>query len=305
MPTPLPRFADYLLLTVLAALWGGGFMLMKVAVDTVPPATMTTARATIATLLFAGVLLATGRRLPAERRVWATAALAGLFGIALPFSLTAWGEERIDSGLAAILMAGMPLVTLVLARFVSGNEAMTANKLVGVGFGIAGLVVLIGPAKLATLGDDAVRQLAVVAASVCYAINAVVQKRISGQDPYAISAAIMISASAMLLPVSLVLDAPWTLVPTGEAWLALLLLGIFPTGLASLLMLAILRRQGAGFFANVNFLVPVFGVAWGFVILSERPPASALAALVLILAGVAISRGIGRPRQPVLAETTR
>jgi drug/metabolite transporter (DMT)-like permease len=302
---PLPRLVDYLLLVVLAALWGGSFMLMKVAIDTVPPATMTTVRALIAALLYAVFIVATGRRLPAEPRVWATAALAGLFGIALPFSLIAWGEERIDSGLAAILMAGMPLVTLVLARFVSGNEPMTAAKVVGVAFGIVGLVVLIGPGKLAALGDDVVRQLAVVAASVCYAVNAVVQKRIADQDPYAISAAIMISASAMLLPVSLVLEAPWTLAPTGEAWIALLLLGIFPTGLASLLMLAILRRQGAGFFANVNFLVPLFGVAWGFVILSERPPASALAALVLILAGVAISRGRWRPRQTLCAETIK
>lgn len=305
MTAPLPRAVDYLLLVTLAAVWGGGFMLMKIAIDTVPPATMTAARAMIAALIYTAVILATGRRLPAEPRVWATAALAGLIGIALPFSLIAWGEERIDSGLAAILMAGMPLMTLVLARFVSGNEPLTANKLVGVVFGVAGLVVLIGPGKLATLGDDVVRQLAVVAASVSYAVNAVVQKRIAGHDPYAISAAIMICASAMLVPASLVLDAPWTLAPTGAAWLAILLLGIFPTALASLLMLTILRRQGAGFFSSVNFLVPLFGVAWGVVILSERPPASAFAALVIILAGVAISRGRWRPRQPLFAETPR
>lgn len=305
MTAPLPRSFDYLLLVVLAAVWGGGFMLMKVAVDTVPPVTMTAARTAIAALLYAAILLATGRRLPAEPRVWATAALAGFSGIALPFTLIAWGEQRIDSGLAAILMAGMPLMTLVLARFVSGNEPLTANKLIGVAFGIAGLIVLIGPGKLAMLGDDVVRQLAVVAASACYAINAVVQKRVAGHDPYAISAAIMLSASAMLVPASLALDAPWTLAPTGAAWLALLLLGLFPTGLASLLMLTILRRQGAGFFSNVNFLVPLFGVAWGVVILSERPPASALAALVIILAGVAISRGRWRPRQPLFAETPR
>jgi drug/metabolite transporter (DMT)-like permease len=169
MTSPLPRALDYALLIALAAIWGGSFMLIKLAIVSVPPVTMTAARVAIGGLVFVAVLLLTGRRLPSNPRVWGWATLAGIFGFALPFSLIAWGEERIDSGLAAILMAGMPLMTLLLARFVSGNEPLTAAKLVGVGLGIVGLVILIGPQKLAALGDDAVRQVAVVAASFCYA----------------------------------------------------------------------------------------------------------------------------------------
>ena len=293
-----PQAADYLLLLLLGAMWGGAFMLIKLAIDTVPPVTLTLGRVAVGGLVFAIVLLAMRRRLPSSRRVWAWAALAALFGLALPFSLISWGEQTIDSGLAAILMAGMPLMTLLLARFVACDEPLTVAKLVGVAFGIAGLVTLIGPTKLATLGSDTVRQLAVVLASFSYAVNAIVTKRISGEDPYAVSAAIMICACTMLLPVSLLFEAPWTLDPSGMAWASLIMLGVLPTALASLVMLAILRRQGAGFFAQINFLVPLFGVAWGFAVLSERPPASALAALVLILAGVAISRGTGRlPRR--------
>ena len=305
MTAPLPRALDYALLVALAAIWGGSFVLIKLAIDTVPPVTMTAVRVVIGGLLFVAIVLATGRRLPSDPRVWGWSALAGIFGLALPFSLISWGEQRIDSGLAAILMAGMPLMTLILARFISGNEPLTAPKLVGVGFGIAGLVILIGPGKLATLGDDAVRQIAVVAASFCYAVNAIITKRIAGQDPYAISAAIMISGTALLLPASIVADAPWTLEPTGLAWLALVLLGVFPTGLASLIMLALLRRQGAGYFAQINFLVPLFGVFWGYAVLSERPPASALTALAVILAGVAISRGGLRLPRPFSTETLK
>ncbi|MGH6925245.1 MAG: DMT family transporter [Propylenella sp.] len=305
MTSPLPRALDYALLIALAAIWGGSFMLIKLAIVSVPPVTMTAARVAIGGLFFVAVLLLTGRRLPSDPRVWGWAALAGIFGFALPFSLIAWGEERIDSGLAAILMAGMPLMTLLLARFVSGKEPLTAAKLVGVGFGVAGLVILIGPQKLAALGDDAVRQIAVVAASFCYAVNAIVTKRIARQDPYAVSAAIMITSAALLLPASIAHDAPWTLAPTGTAWFALLMLGVFPTALASLAMLALLRRQGAGFFAQINFLVPLFGVFWGFAVLSERPPASALTALAVILAGIAISRGsFGLPR-PLSTETLK
>ncbi len=304
MATPLPRATDYVLLVALAAIWGGSFMLIKLAIGSVPPITVTAARVVIGALVFVAIVYLSGRRLPVDPRFWVTAALSAFFGLALPFSLIAWGEGRIDAGLAAILMAGMPLLTLILARF-AGNEPFTINKLIGVGFGIVGLVILIGPEKLATLGGDTTRQLAVLGASLCYAVNAVVTKRIAGGDSYTVSAAILLAGTAMLLPVSLVLEAPWTLHPTGVAWLALFALGLFPTGFASLLMLAILRRQGAGFFGQINFLVPLFGVAWAFVILSERPPASALTALAVILLGVAISRGALRQPRYSIVETPR
>ncbi len=286
-------------------MWGGSFMLIKLAIGTVPPVTMTGARVAIGGVLFVAVVLATGRRLPSDPRVWGWATLTAIFGLGLPFSLISWGEEVIDSGLAAILMAGMPLMTVILARFVSGNEPLTPAKLVGVGFGMAGLVILIGPGKLATLGDDALRQMAVVGASFCYAINAIVTKRIAGQDPYSVSAAIMICGTVLLLPASAVLDSPWTLQPTPLAWFALITLGVFPTALASLAMLALLRRQGAGFFAQINFLVPLFGVSWGVAILSERPPALAVAALAVILTGIAISRGTLRGPRALSTETPK
>jgi len=286
-----PRLFDYALLIAVAAIWGGSFMLIKLAVGTVPPITVTAARVLIGAVILTGVAVLAGRGLPANPRIWGFAALSGIFGFALPFTLISWGEESIDSGPAAILMAGMPLMTILLARYVVGDEPLPLNKIVGVACGVCGLVVLIGPGELATLGGDSVREIAVVLASFCYAVNAVVAKRLAGQDPYAASAAILISASALLVPANLFFDRPWTLSPSPEAWLALLLLGALSTAAASLVMLALLRRQGAGFFAQNNFIVPLFGVFWGFLILSERPPGSSLAALAIILTGVAISRG--------------
>lgn len=280
-------------------------MLIKLAIDTVPPVTMTAARVAIGCFFFAAIILATGRRLPDDPRVWGWASLTALFGLALPFSLISWGMEVIDSGLAAILMAGMPLMTLILARFTSSDEPLTAPKLIGVGFGMLGLVILIGPGELATMGEDAVRQIAVVLASFCYAVNAIVTKRISGHDPYSVSAAIMLCGTAMLLPASVAIEQPWTLNPTALAWFAVIMLGLLPTAAASLVMLALLRRNGAGFFAQINFLVPLFGVFLGFAVLSERPPASALAALALILAGIAISRGTFKGTRALSPETLK
>jgi drug/metabolite transporter (DMT)-like permease len=300
--TSPPRLLDYALLIALAAIWGASFMLIKLAVGTLPPITVTAVRVLIGAAMLTAIAAVAGRRLPSDPKVWGYAFLSGLFGFALPFTLISWGEQRIDSGPAAILMAGMPLVTILLARFVVGDEPLPLNKTIGVVCGIIGLAVLIGPAELATLGGNSVREIAVVLASFCYAVNAIAAKRIAGEDPYAASAAILICASALLLPASVLLEKPWTLSPSPEAWLAVLLLGMLSTAAASLIMLALLRRQGAGFFAQINFLVPLFGVFWGFVILSERPPAQSLAALAIIFAGIAISRGRARPPRLVSLE---
>lgn len=285
-----PGLSDYVLLITLAAIWGGSFMVIKLAIETVPPITMTAARVVISAAIFLAIVAITGRRLPGAPHVWGWGFAVALFGLALPFSLIAWGEEKIDSGVAAILMAGMPLATLLLARLTSADEPLTGGKLAGVGFGMVGLVILIGPQKLTSLGEDMVRELAIVLASFSYAVNAVVTKRIAGYDPYAVSAVIMIAGTLLLVPASLLIDAPWTLNPTPVAWLALILLGVFATAAGSILMLAILRRQGAGFFGQINFLVPLFGVASGVVVLSERLPASAFLALAVILVGIAIAR---------------
>ncbi len=285
-----PGARDYAMLIALSAIWGGSFMLMKVGVETVPAATMTLARLAIAAALLIVVARMAGQALPRGAGIWGLIALAALSGNALPFTLIAWGEERIDSGLAAILMAVMPLTTLLLAHLFTKDEKMTPRKAVGVLLGIAGLVVLIGPEKLAQLGEDTLRQLAVAGAAICYGINAIVLKGLNGLPRRAVAAALMLVSTAMLLPVSLLWDQPWTLTPSPISLAAIVLLGVLPTAIATLIMLAIVNRQGASFFSQINFLVPLFGVLFGALILFERPPPNAYGALVIILLGVAVAR---------------
>ena len=208
----------------------------------------------------------------------------------LPFSLIAWGEEVVDAGLAAILMGGMPLYTLVLAHVFTPDEKLNAAKLIGVLFGFVGLIVLIGPGKLAQLGTDAVRQLGIAAAALCYAVNAVVTKHLIGLPRRALATAVTLAATVTMIPVSLMIDRPWTLRPDAVSLWCTLGLGIVHTAIATLIMLAIVRRQGASFFGQINLLVPVFGVFWAVLILAERPSANAIIALAIILAGTAIAR---------------
>lgn len=290
-----PGVRDYALLVCLSAIWGASFLFIKIGVETVPAATMTLARLAIASVLLIVVARMAGQTLPRGLRLWGLITLASLFGAALPFTLIAWGEEHIDSGLAAILMAVMPLTTLLLAHAFTKDEKMTPRKALGVAMGIVGLVVLIGPANLAALGEDAIRQLAVAGGAFCYGVNAVVTKSLTEQPRRAMAAGLMIASTLMLLPISLMLDRPWTLSPSTASLVSILVLAVLQTAIATLMMLALVRRQGASFFSQINFMVPLFGVLFGALVLLERPPPNAYAALAIILLGVAIARGRRQP----------
>ncbi len=292
-----PGIRDYALLILLSAIWGSSFLFIKLGVEAVPAATLTLARLVLAAIFLAIVARMAGQAMPRGLRTWGFIVLAALTGNALPFTLIAWGEESIDSGLAAILMAVMPLTTVLLAHIFTKDEKMTPRKALGVALGIAGLAVLIGPEKLSRLGDDTLRQLAVAGAAFCYGVNAIVTKHLIGLPRRALAAALMAAAAAMLLPFSLFLDQPWKLSLGADSLAVLAVLGILHTALGTLIMLALVRRQGASFFSQINFMVPLFGVLFGASILLERPPPNAYGALAIILLGVAAARG-RRPRRP-------
>jgi drug/metabolite transporter (DMT)-like permease len=287
---PNPGLVDYTLLVVLGAMFGIAFMWTKVAVDEVPPVTIAFSRIAIAAVLIHAVMVVTGQNLKSIAAHWKLILLVGLFGNVLPFSLVAWGQGRVDAGLTAILMAVMPLITLVLAHFFTQDEKLNAYRVVGFVLGLFGVAVLIGFDKLATLGEETIRQYAIMGAACCYGIHAILSKSLTGLPRRAVSSGVLIASSIALLPFSLFIDQPWTLSISGTSWLMLVLLGIFPTGIGTLMLFAIIQRQGAGFLSQINFLVPVFGVFWAILLLGETLPPNAILALVIILAGVAIAR---------------
>lgn len=290
-PRPEPR--DYALLGLLAAIWGSSFLFIKIAVDSIPAVPMTALRLTLSAAFLVILAVWMGQRIPTERRLWVPILLGALTGNALPFVLIGWGEERIDSNLAAILMAPNPLITLLLAHAFTNDDKLTPGKGLGVGLGLLGLVVLIGPATLGRIGDDLWRQLAVVLAGACYAANAVISKRLlMGTEPYGMVAAVLIASAAMVVPLALIdqhavgLAQDATLPSLG----AVVVLAVLNTAIGTLIFFALVRRQGASFYAQINYLVPLFGVFYGAMFLAERPSPTALFALLLILAGVAVAR---------------
>jgi len=289
---------DWLLLLALAAMWGSSFMFNRLAVASLPPWTVVAGRIGIAALVLVIVVHAAGKRLPPLGRTWAPYALIALIGNAVPFYLITWGQQVVESALAGILMAMMPLSTIVLAHFLIAGEHLTRQRAAGFATGFAGIVLLMGPAALAGVGGDALRiisQLSVLGGALCYALQSVLTRLIIKGDVLVSAAATMLVASLMVVPVALWLEQPWTLAMTSRSAAAVIWLGLGPTALATILYFMLIRSAGPSFMSMVNYLSPGVAVFLGVALMGEHPHANAYFGLALILAGIAISRRQPKP----------
>jgi drug/metabolite transporter (DMT)-like permease len=291
-----PTRDDYVLLLLLGAVWGSSFLLIKVAVATIPPITVATGRIGIGAIVLALMVAARGRAWPRDKRSWLLLLVMGTIGNAIPFSLINWGETHIDSGLTAILMSTVPLATIMLAPAFVHDEPVTPGKLLGVAFGMAGVAVLIGPGALMGAHGELLGEIAVTGAALCYAVNGLVARQLPPMPVEVISAGTLLSASLVGLPLSLAAERPWAAAPSVLSLGALALLGVLNTAGGYLLLFRLVVRAGAGFASLNNFLVPLFGVMWGVLLLEERPSPRAVAGLALIFAGLAAVRLLPRRR---------
>lgn len=282
---------DVAWLVLLALIWGSSFAAIKVAVVTVPPMTLVAVRVLIAVAVLAPIMMAQGARLPTDAKSWKLGMVLGVFGLALPFFLIGWGEEEVDSGPAAILMAIMPLVTLALAHFFTVGDRFHPGKLLGIAMGFGGVVVLVGPEAMKGFGGHIWHQLAIAAGAVCYAINAVVTRNLpSGGALIGRAVMVMLCGAAISVPLAVIMDGPTAILGAdATGWWVTLYIGVLPTGLATLIYFHIVEARGASFFSFVNYLNPVFGVMWGALLLSEVVQVEAILALAAILAGIAVA----------------
>lgn len=291
--TSLRSAGDWARLLALVAIWGTAFFFIDVSVETLPPATLVATRVAIA----AGVLLAAvrllGLEMPEPGVLWLRFLLLACVGNAIPFFAISWGQQRVPSGLAGILMAVMPLTTLLLAHFFMPGERMTPRRTAGFVIGFAGVVVLTGPDALSRLGgepSDIVFQLAVLAGAVCYAINTILAGRMPILHPIVSAACVMLMASAVMLPVSIVADQPWQLEPSAASLSSAVWLGLVPTGAATVLYFRIVSSAGPTFLSLMNYMIPGVALATGIAIAGEPFEWRVLGALALILTGLFASQ---------------
>ncbi len=293
--TPHP-LADWVRLLALTLLWGSAFLLTKVAVSSLDPGLVVAGRLLVACVLLVPLALlrrAGGGGPPWGARLWVFLILIAVFGNVLPFSLIAWGQQHIDSALAGILMAVMPLATLGLSHFLVPGERLTPYRVAGFLLGFTGVLVLMGPDALrgAANGEGhLLAMLAVLGGALCYAVSAILARLRPASDALPSAAATTLLGAGLMLPFVL---GPGDLGPPGERFgaslAAVLALGAFSTAWASILYFQLIKSAGPAFLSQLNYLIPLWAVAVGMLFLGERPESRALYALALILGGILLT----------------
>jgi drug/metabolite transporter (DMT)-like permease len=288
-PVPAPRLAvELALLLLLATLWGASYGFIAVAVATIPPITLMAVRTLIAGLVLLVVVRGAAGAMPRDGRTWRLLLVQGCLNAVVPFTLIAWGQQAIEAGLAVILNATTPVFAFLITAAITRHEATSARKLAGVACGLAGVCVIVGVEALGGLGRELVSQLAVVAATVSYGWAVILGRRLDHLHPLAAAAGTMLCAAAVLLPLSALVDRPWTLAPSSASLLAVLALAIVSTALAFALYFRLIRTLGSvGASAQAYLRVPI-GVAIGVLALGDRLAPTAWIGLVCVVAGVAL-----------------
>ncbi|WP_084730784.1 DMT family transporter [Microvirga vignae] len=286
--------SDWALLGLLSVIWGGSFLFVGVAVRELPPLVIVALRVSLAALTLQIVLRAMGMRLPRERRAWAAFFGMGILNNVIPFSLIVWGQSHIASGLASILNATTPLFTVVVAHYLTSDEKLTGSRLGGVIVGFIGVAVMIGSAALTSLNTNVLAQLAVLGAALSYGFSGVFGRRFKtlGIPPLVAAAGQVTASSCILLPVSFIVDRPWTLhMPSMATVLSLLALALVSTAVAYLIFFRLLARAGATNVGLVTFLIPVSAILFGVLLLGETLEVRHMAGMALIAAGLMLIDG--------------
>jgi drug/metabolite transporter (DMT)-like permease len=275
------------LLLVLATLWGASYSFIKVGVATIPPITLIAARTGIAGALLLAIMCFRGIRMPRDAVTWRRFLFQACLNSVIPWTMIAWGERSLDAGLATILNSTSPIFTFFLTLAVTRHEVLTFRKLLGVVAGLAGICLIVGVEALAGLGEQLVAQVVMVLAAICYAGAAIFGRGFKDLDPMAPAAGSLLAGAAILIPVSLVVDRPWTLEPSMNSVLALLGLAVFSTAMALVIYFRLIQTLGSvGTTAQAYLRVPI-GVALGVLFLGERPSATAWIGLACVVIGVA------------------
>jgi len=287
------RLLDWCFLLALVVMFGSAFLLTKIAVQDIPPVLVVAGRIVIGALILCMLAMWQGQSFSSLIAYWKIIIVLALTGNCVPFFLITWGQQYVDSGLAGILMAMMPLSTILLAHFFVSGEAITANKLIGFVVGFVGVVILMLP----QINSDTQYQwlhllamLSILCGAISYAINSVIAHQLPNISLTLLSSGVLIAASVLILPISIWSSYGWIPDVSNSALLALLILGLFPSGIATIVYFSLIRRAGAAFMSQTNYLIPLWAVFIGVVFGHEYISLNAMIALAVILSGIALAQ---------------
>jgi drug/metabolite transporter (DMT)-like permease len=298
---------NFILLLLLASMWGPSFLFIKVAVEHYPPLTLVAIRLGVAAISLFAFLKLSGGSLPRGWNLWGKFIFVSFFANSLPFALFSFGEQFADSGSAAILNGTTPIFTILFAHYMISEERLSARAAVGVVIGFIGVLTifvreLFDLVSGSPLADPKAMlgMAAFVGASICYGLAiAFGRKYLRGLPPLVGPASQLIAASVTTIPIALMIERPFNLTPTPAATISLLVLGIWGTAFAYLVFYKLVDSASATFLSLVTYLLPPIGLILGVLVLGEQPGWNAYTGTLLIVFGVMIVNGTLRlPQKP-------
>ena len=278
---------DIILLTLLGLIWGSSFFNIKIATYSYEPFTLALIRVIFASIPLYLLCKYKKIKIEAFSNNWKPYALIGLCNIAIPFTLIAIGTSQINSYLAAMLMSTTPMSGSILAHFFTTNEKITFFKSIGILVGFSGIVFLFFD-KLVINENNYIFALITILGSTFYSIGGIMTLKLKRKGNENVTTSTTIWSVVFLLPLSLIFETPWNLSPSIESTIALFYLGVVATGLAWLIRFRILTVNGLVFQTQVAYLIPIFGVLFGYFLMDEIITWRVLISLIIIILGIYI-----------------
>jgi drug/metabolite transporter (DMT)-like permease len=285
-PINLPL--ELTLLVILAAIWATSYTFIKIGVATIPPLTLIATRTLIAGLMLLAVMRMRGIAMPMGRAIWGRFLFQALMNSAVPFTLIAWAERTVDADLAVILNSTTPIFTFLLTVFITRHERVTLRTGFGVATGLAGVTLIVGVGALNGLGRDILGQLAIVLATVLYAGAAIYGRTFKGMPSMVPAAGSLLAGAAILMPLSLIVDRPWTLHPSEAGLWALLGLAVLSTAIPFVIYFRLMQTLGPVRATAQAFLRVPFGVLIGSLALGETLSVTSWIGFICVIIGVGV-----------------
>ena len=280
-----PKLADYTLLTILALIWASAFFNIKIATYSYGPVSIAFFRIFFGAIPVIFLCLYKKIKIEAFTKDWFWFASIGVINLVIPFFLIAYGVQKVQSNLAAILMASTPLSATILAHFFTKYEKINFTKVIGVLIGFFGIIVLFSDNILID-NENFFYALMILLGSTFYVIGGLLTLKISKKRNENVTASILIWGTIVVFPIAMLLEQPWNFNLRLDSTISLIYLGIFPTGVAWLLRFHILKKNGLVFQAQVAYLIPIFGVILGFIFLNELITSKVIVSLLLVILGI-------------------
>lgn len=281
---------DWLLFVLLGFFWGSSYLFIKIGLEAgLEPFTLVSLRLLFGLLLLGSVVAIAREPLPREPRMIGHLVVLGFFSVALPFGLITWAEESVDSSLAAVLTGAVPLFVIPFAALMLPAERITLNALLGIGIGLVGVAVVVGFDPASLTGNELIAEIALIGAAASYAIGGVYARRnVHGLRPM-IPALFQVGIALVMTSIlAVLLEQPWERGITGDALFAVVWLGLLGSGAAYLIFFRLLGHWGATRTSLVAYLLPIWGIVLGALVLQEAIDARLIAGTALVIAGIAL-----------------